>query len=391
MSITLDQFNTEVALPSQTTNKTYNIFIQSADQQDINYAASMELTAEGQNIDVNPTPFEAYKVPIPIDDISNQTPSVIAAMENTNLTSYDAQRDPIHGAVVNDINTLFNLMNLRGETELMLLEKVNMILQYLQTSAKTSTYASKVIYNSTSANAISGTLYSKFVSNHPTAISAIDIDNTKRDKGGFLISNQGVVDGDGVSIENPRPVFSLLQRSNHTIAESFKDYSCIFARVKNYEYNSSYTTIDHAPVIALHFFKQKTDQTNVDLLYKVTLTLSDNDFLKYHNSENKPTLIAWGADPREFNFSTPRSYDNVIILSKDHITKVENANGEFLDLETMDRDILLTGLNSLILKEVSLEFPSNNVASAHPIQTTLFGFGNIIAGGLPQEFICYKE
>lgn len=384
MSISLTQFTADVALPTQSTNKTYNIFTQAVgddNQQDVYYDASMALTAEGQSITVNPTPFEAYNVPTPIDDISNNTPSVIAAMENTNLSSYDAQRDPIHGAVVNDINTLFNLMNLRGETELMLLEKVNMILQYLQTSAKTATYASKVVHTSTLANAISGTLYSNFATGDLTAISGLDIDNTKRDKGGFLITNQGVE-----GIENPRPVFSLLKRSNYTIAESFQDYSCIFARVKNYSYNAEYT-LASAPVIILHFFKQTVNE----LLYKVTLTLSDQDFVTYNNSSQTPSLIAWGADPRGFNFSTPRSYDGLILLSKNHITKVENAAGDVLDLGTIDIDVLLDGLKSLNLKEVSLEFPSDNVANENPIQTTLFGFGNIIAGGLPQEFICYKE
>jgi len=48
-------------------------------------------------------------------------------------------------------------------------------------------------------------------------------------------------------------------------------------------------------------------------------------------------------------------------------------------------------MNPLILKEVSFEFLAENNKDMNPIDATLFSFGNITKGGLPQEYVCFQQ
>jgi hypothetical protein len=103
-------------------------------------------TAEQTTLVENPSPFEAFNLPNISQINPNFVPSVIPAMENSIITSIDTQRDPIQRAVINDLVQIANQVNNRSDIELLLLEKLNMILQYLQTSVKSTSYAAKVVY-----------------------------------------------------------------------------------------------------------------------------------------------------------------------------------------------------------------------------------------------------
>ncbi len=385
MSISKSQFNVAVGASAASSNTTVNIFSGS----NVTYSNDVN-TAEQQVITVNPTPFEAYTVPSAEDGVF--LPTVIGAMESTEITSVDAQRDPIHAAVVNDLLVLANLMNSKGDAELLLLEKVNMILQYLQASIKTTTFATKVVHETTDDNERHSLLYTSFASGELKAIEGVEIDPKKRDKGGFRLYNTNVVDGEGAVISAPRPVFTLMKRSNYRISEKFSDYASIFLRVKNNTYDADFTELS-APIITLQFFSRLSNE----LLYKVKLALSPEDFATYNNSSFNPTLIAWGADPRDHCFTSPRSSDGIIQLSSANIMEVSNMAGDLLEIndeqsaDYVSKAEVAAALQNLILKEASLEFRADNDENANPIDTTLFSFGNIITGGLPQEYVCYKQ
>lgn len=389
------------------TNKTYNIFIQNDDLQDITYNQTKVLMAEEQSLTINPTPFEAFNTS-PIDDIASiGDPSVITAMEGVNLSSYDAQRDPIHGAVINDINTIFNYINLRGETELMILEKMNMILSYLQTSARTATFATKI---STYTEDKTKKMYSHFIDSEDYAnmgISGVPIDPTKRDKGGFLISNyqkytQSSEDGTFIKDTNGNyemistgvlsPSFNLFKRSNFNISESYGDYDCIFARVKINSYNVNVW----APIFVFKFYSQNTDKE-----YSVHFKLTEEQINTLYNNQTAtntyPSLVYWGTqDPTKFSFSSPRAYDILIpiVFSETNINKITydtyTTSNNIRTLSTTE-DVTLgitdyTKFNSLVLKQITIE-----IDGTEPTDSILYSFGNIIKGGLPQEFICYSS
>lgn len=410
MSTFTEQFNIDTNASGPTvddTNKTYNIFIQNDELQDITYSQTKVLMAEEQSLTVNPTPFEAFNTS-PIDDIASiGDPSVITAMEGVNLSSYDAQRDPIHGAVINDINTIFNYINLRGETELMILEKMNMILSYLQTSARTATFATKI---STYTEDKTKKIYSDFVDSVDYAnmgISGVPIDATKRDKGGFLISNyqkytQSSEDGtftkntDGsyemISTNVDTPSFNLFKRSNFNISESYGDYDCIFARIKI----NSYDINVRAPIFVFKFYSQNTDKE-----YSVHFQLTTEQITTLYNNQNGtntyPSLVYWGTqDPTKFNFSSPRAYDKLIPIAftETNITKITydtyiitDSTRTLSSTDDVTAEIAdYTKFNSLVLKQITIE-----IDGTEETDSILYSFGNIIKGGLPQEFICYSS
>ncbi len=389
-TITRAQFDAYVQSSSASSNTTVNIFSGS----NVTYSNDVN-TAEQQIITVNPTPFEAYTVPSAEEGVF--TPTVISAMESTEITSVDVQRDPIYAAVVNDLVGLANLMNSKGDAELLLLEKVNMILHYLQASIKTTTFATKVVHETTDDNERHSLLYTGFATGDTSAIEGIVIDPKKKDKGGFRFFNNGALDGEGAEIAAPRPVFTLMKRSNYRISESFQDYASIFLRVKNTTYVEGLTDPTCAPVIVLKFFSKVSN----DLLFKVYLTLSSAQFTTYNDANTVPTLIAWGADPRDYSFTSPRSYDNLILLTQDNVSKIEDANGNILEINDagsenyVSKDELFNSTNgkfkSLVVKEITMEFDSANDKTTSPINLTLFSFGNIISGGLPQEYVCYMN
>ncbi len=348
-------------------------------------------TAEQTNFVENPSPFEAFNLPNISQINPNFVPSVIPAMENTVITSLDQQRDPIQKAVINDLVQIANQVNNRSDIELLLLEKLNMILQYLQTSAKSTSYASKIVTILNDMNSRNSISYSNFAEGTLESIQGVQLNPKLKDKGGFRFFNTNVMDGAQNIISVPRPKFTLFKKSNFRTSESFRDYSSIFARVKNNTYQPGQNHFS-APALVFHFFSN----TSNDLLYKFYFTLGDQ-FATYNNINQNTTLITWGEDPRKFSFASPRDYDYLINLNFNNIYKVVRFDGQMLELNNsaspdyVNRSELINYMNPLILKEITFEFLEENNKDVNPIDITLFGFGNIIKGGLPQEFVCYQQ
>lgn len=348
-------------------------------------------TAEQTTYVENPTPFEAFNLPNISQINPNFVPSVIPAMENTIITSLDSQRDPIQRAVINDLVQIANQVNNRSDIELLLLEKLNMILQYLQTSVKSTSYAAKVVYLLNELNSKNSLLYTNFAQGTLEAIQGVALNPKLKDKGGFRFFNTNVLDGAQNIIPVPRPKFTLFKKSNFRTSESFRDYISIFARVKNTIYQPGQNQFS-APTVVFHFFSNVSN----DLLYKVYFTLGSS-FDIYNNIASNPTLITWGQDPRQLSFASPRDYDYLVSLNFNNIFRVERFDGQTLELddiaspEYVAKSDLINIMNPLILKEVSFEFLAENNKDINPIDTTLFSFGNLIKGGLPQEYVCYQQ
>ncbi len=353
-------------------------------QNDIN-------TAEQATYVENPTPFEAFNLPNISQINPNFVPSVIPAMENTIITSLDSQRDPIQRAVINDLVQIANQVNNRSDIELLLLEKLNMILQYLQTSVKSTSYAAKVVYLLNELNSKNSLLYTNFAQGTLEAIQGVALNPKLKDKGGFRFFNTNVLDGAQNIISVPRPKFTLFKKSNFRTSESFRDYISIFARVKNTIYQPGQNQFS-APTVVFHFFSNVSN----DLLYKVYFTLGSG-FDIYNNISSNPTLITWGQDPRQLSFASPRDYDYLVSLNFNNIFRVERYDGQTLEIdnvassEYVAKSDLINIMNPLILKEVSFEFLAENNKDINPIDTTLFSFGNLVKGGLPQEYVCYQQ
>lgn len=381
-TVFLQDVQTSLVQPIQTPN--------SFGGDDVQYLNNTN-TAEEPSLIINPTPFEAFDLPEIAQINPNFIPSVIPTMENTIITSLDSQRDPIQKAVINDLVQIANQVNNRADIELLLLEKMNMILQYLQTSIRSTSYANKVVYLLNNLNSKNSISYTGFTNGNIEAIQGIQLNPKIRDKGGFRFFNQNVLDGFQNVISVPRPQFSLFKKSNFRTSESFVDFQCIFARVKNNTYQLGQNQFS-APTIVFSFFSKVSN----NLLYKVYFTLQDS-FSVYNNISMNTSLIAWGDDPRKFNFSSPRDYDYLILLNSSYIYRVERFDGSTLEINNalspdfVNKNELINYMNPLILKEVSFQFLPDNNKDVNPIDTTLFSFGTIIRGGLPQEFVCFQQ
>lgn len=357
---------------------------------DVQFVDSVN-TAEEPTLIENPTPFEAFNVPNASQINPNFIPTVLPAMESTTVTSVDLQRDPIQRAVINDLVYIANQVNNRSDMELLLLEKLNMVLQYLQSSARSASYASKVVYTLTDINRKNSMTYTDFSSGTLEAIQGVALNSRLRDKGGFRFFNTNVLDASQNVIAVPRPKFTLFKKSNFRTSEAFRDYTSIFARVKNNIYQPGQNQFS-APTIVFHFFSNVSN----DLLYKVYFTL-ESGFDTFNNVNSNPTLIAWGQDPRQMNFVSPREYDYLVLMNYNNIFKVERFDGQTLEIndvsspEYVAKSDLINMMNPLILKEVSFEFLAENNKDMNPIDATLFSFGNITKGGLPQEYVCFQQ
>ena len=348
-------------------------------------------TAETSTVIVNPTPFESLHVPVSSQITTQFVPSVIPVMENTTLTSIDIQRDPIERAVINDLVEIAKQVNNRSNIELLLLEKLNMVLSYLQTTSRTISYANKVVYLLNDLNRKNSHSYMSFTSGELRAIQGVQMNPKIRDKGGLRIFNQNVLDELQNVIPVPRPTFSIFKKLNFRTSESFRDFSCVFARVKNNTHMIG-QNFQSAPCFVFSFFSN----TSNNLMYKVYFTLNES-FSVFNNMTMNPSLIAWCEDPRKFNFSSPRDYDYLILMNSSYIYRVERFDGQTIEINDMsspefvNRSEVFDLVKSLILKEVSIEFLADNNKDVNPIDFTLFSFGSMIQGGLPLEFNCYQQ